>query len=78
MPFTAIDIGATYAISGGNLAIPQREYTEADGTTWVEAEVSRGEDDVIERYPKTKFLDMILQKMTVETYRDHASQDCPT
>jgi hypothetical protein len=70
MPITTVDLGSTYAFEGGALAIPVREYTEADGTTWIEAEISWVDSDIIEYYPKVKFLEMVLQKMSIETYRD--------
>jgi hypothetical protein len=72
---TEIELGCTYAVTGGELAVPTREWTAEDGAPWIEATfTTSGEDDRTEQYPRSKFLELIRQQMFVETYRDTDKQ----
>ncbi len=58
-----INLKTTYALVGGELATPIREFLDEGGTTWLEAIFVSGHTQTLERYPKRTFLNLVLQEV---------------
>jgi hypothetical protein len=69
MATNEIALRHTYAIVGGEVAIPLREFFDEGGSPWMEAIFVRGHAETVERHPTPEFLDLILQEVTMEPHR---------
>ncbi len=58
-----ISLKTTYAMVGGELATPIREFLDDGGTAWLEAIFVSGHTQTLERYPKRAFLSLVLQEV---------------
>ena len=53
----------TYSVVGGDLATPICEFQDAAGVTWLEAIFVHGQEETLERQPKSTFQTLVLQEV---------------